>query len=84
MPFDYTVEECRADAWKFRFDDPDAMVDHIRATVTLEVDTDNMLLWHRDDTKISFVPRSGVLMVRTTDRGEAERMVEELLARDPA
>lgn len=78
MGFAYSVEACKADAWKFRFDDPDAVVGHLRDTVELDVDTDNMLLFHRDDIKVSFVPRSGVLMVRTQDREEAEALVDEL------
>lgn len=78
MGFDHTVEACKADAWKFRFDDPDTVVDHLRESVELDVDTDNMLLFHRNNIKISFVPRSGVLMVRTTNRKEAETIVEEL------
>lgn len=78
MGFDHTVEACKADAWKFRFDDSDAVVDHLRERVELEVDTDNMLLFHHDGVKISFVPRSGVLMVRTPDRDKAEALVDAL------
>lgn len=83
MESEYVLEECSAGGWKARFD-PDlfeTVADRIRESVELDVDTEHMLLWHRNSVKISFVKSSGVMMVRTDDRDKAEELVENALGR---
>lgn len=79
--FSYELEECNAGGWKARFD-PDSyadIADRIRNNVELDVDTDHMLLWHTDDTKISFVKSSGVMMVRTDEKEAADQLVAQAI-----
>ncbi len=75
----YTLEECNAGGWKARFSEFEDVADRIRENEDLDVDTDHMLLWHRDGIKISFVKSSGVMMVRTEDREQAEDLVESAI-----
>lgn len=75
----YTLEECDAGGWKARFSGFEPVAARIRETVELDVDTDHMLLWHQDGVKISFVKSSGVMMIRTDDRGQAEDLVASMV-----
>jgi hypothetical protein len=79
---EYTLEKCNAGGWKARFDTdtfPD-IADRIRKNSDLDVDTDQMLLWHMDDVKISFVKSSGVMTVRTEDKESAQDLVKTAIS----
>lgn len=73
---DYALEQCNNGGWKARFPDDavETVLDRVRRNEDLDVDTEHMLLWHRDDVKCSFVRSSGVMMLRTEDREEAESL----------
>ncbi len=77
----YTMEPCDAGGWKARFnpEEFEQVADRIRGNETLDVDTEHMLLWHRDDIKVSYVKSSGVMMIRTDDEPTAEELVEHAL-----
>ncbi len=51
----------------------------VRSNESLDVDTEQMLLWHRDDVKCSLVKSSGTLTVRTEDHDEARRLLRHAL-----
>ncbi len=78
---DVELEECRAGGWKARFDPDrfDELADQVRENVDVDSDTEHMLVWHVDGVKCSFVRSSGVLMVRTEDRGDAEDIIAAVL-----
>lgn len=78
---DVTLEECNAGGWKARLDEEpfDDVAATIRANEDIDVDTDHMLLWHRDGVKCSFVRSSSVIMLRTGDREEAEELLAAAL-----
>lgn len=78
----HTLEACNAGGWKARFDNWDDVASTIRQQEALDVDTDHMLLWHRDDVKCSFVKSSGVLMLRTEDREQAEKLLQHALGEE--
>lgn len=70
------LEECAAGGWKARFPEFEPVAQRIRENEDLAVDTEHMLLWHRDDVKCSFVKSSGVMMVRTDDKNTAMELIE--------
>ncbi|MDY6769522.1 MAG: hypothetical protein SVU88_00960 [Candidatus Nanohaloarchaea archaeon] len=79
---DRELEECRAGGWKARFDPDrfDEIADRIRSNADVDADTQHMLVWHSDGVKCSFVRSSGVLIVRTGDREEAQEIIDDVLA----
>lgn len=81
MQVEYTLEECNAGGWKARFPDESFsdVAERVRSTTDLDVDSDHMLLWHDDGVKLSLVKSSGVMMIRTDDKEEAEDLLTSTL-----
>ncbi|MDY6774416.1 MAG: hypothetical protein SVS85_04410 [Candidatus Nanohaloarchaea archaeon] len=75
------LEECSSGGYKIRLDPNrfEEVAEQVREEHEPEVDTDQMLVFHIEGVKCSFVRSSGRLTVRTEDRGEAEEILERLL-----
>lgn len=78
---EYELERCPSGGWKARF--TAERYDEIRELIVeradVAVDTSNMMVFHVNQVKCSFVRSSGVMIVRCDEREEAVEVLDEIL-----